>query len=75
MEVEGPLTGPLAVFSELLHAAFFLAIEPRHHVADTYRERRPGLVALAERLRLNDHAAAPLDEVLTRIWDELSFYA
>jgi tRNA(adenine34) deaminase len=75
MEVEGPLTGPLAVFSELLHAAFFLALEPTHHVADTYRERRPGLVALAERLCLNDHAAAPLDEVLTRIWDELSSYA
>ena len=75
MAVEGPLTGPLAVFSELLHATFFLAIEPTHHVADTYRERRPRLVALAERLRLNDHAAAPLDQVLTRTWDELSSYA
>jgi tRNA(adenine34) deaminase len=75
MEVEGPLTGPLAVFSELLHAAFFLAIEPTHHVADTYRERRPRLVGLAEHLRLKDRAAAPLDEVLTRIWDDLSSYA
>jgi tRNA(adenine34) deaminase len=72
MEVEGPLTGPLAVFAELLHATFFLAIEPPHHVADTYREKRPGLVSLAERLRLNEHAGAPLDEVLRLIWGELS---
>ena len=71
MAVEGPLVGPVAVFSELLHVAFFLARDPSHHVADTYRERRPELTALAERLRLSDIAAEPLDDVLPRIWDEL----
>ena len=40
MEVSGPLDGPLAVLSELLHVAFFLA-RPTHHVAEVYRERRP----------------------------------
>src|SRR5580765_5441812 len=53
MEVEGPLDGPLGVFSELLHVAFFL-LRPRHHVAELYRERRANLVALAERLRLDE---------------------
>ena len=71
MAVEGPLVGPLAVFSELLHVAYFLARDPGHHVSDTYRERRPELTALAERLRLHDFAGEPLDDVLPRIWDEL----
>ena len=39
MAVEGPLEGPLAVFSELLHIAFFVARDPSHHVCDTFRER------------------------------------
>jgi tRNA(Arg) A34 adenosine deaminase TadA len=72
MEVEGPLDNRPAVFAELLHVAFFLARHPAHHAADLYRERRPELTALAERLRLYDQAGAPLDEVLPRIWDELS---
>jgi len=71
MAVEGPLAGQPAVFAELLHVAFFLARSPRHHVADTYRERRPELTALAERLDLHKHASAPLDDLLPRIWDEL----
>ena len=49
MAVEGPLTGPPAVFSELLHIAFFLERSPSHHVSETFRERRPELTALAER--------------------------
>jgi tRNA(adenine34) deaminase len=73
MEVVGPLDGPLGVFSELLHVAFFLP-RPGHHVAELYRERRPQLVALAERVRLGDHAAEPLDDVLERIWPELAGY-
>ena len=73
MEVEGPLDGPLGAFSELLHVAFFLA-RPTHHVAQVYRERRRRLVALAERVRLDEHATDPLDGVLERIWDELAAY-
>jgi len=73
MEVVGPLDGPLSVFSELLHVAFFLP-RPAHHVAELYRERRPQLVALAERVRLADHAAESLDDVLQRIWPELAGY-
>jgi tRNA(adenine34) deaminase len=71
MAVEGPLDGPLAVFSELLHIAFFVGRDPNHHVVDTFRERRPELTALAERLRLQDRAGAALDDVLPRIWDDL----
>jgi len=73
MEVEGPLDGPLGVFSELLHVAFFLS-RPRHHVAELYRERRPNLVALAERLRLDERTPAGLDEVLPQIWEDLAAY-
>ncbi len=72
MAVDGPLGGPVAVFSELLHIAFFLAQHPEHHVMQTFRERRPGLVALAERLSLGERAGAPLDEVLPQIWDDLA---
>jgi tRNA(Arg) A34 adenosine deaminase TadA len=71
MAVEGPAPGRLAVFCELLHVAFFLAREPAHHVAELYRERRPQVTALAERLRLDERAGAPLDEVLPQVWDEL----
>jgi hypothetical protein len=72
MAVDGPLDGPLAVFSELLHIAFFAAQHPEHHVMQTFRERRPALVGLAKRLRLDELAGAPLDKVLPRIWDELA---
>lgn len=72
MAVEGPLSGPLAVFSELLHVAFFLARDPNHHVADTYRERRPELTALGDRLRLHELAEAALDDILQRIWQDLA---
>jgi tRNA(adenine34) deaminase len=73
MEVDGPVGGPLAVFAELLHAAFFLT-RPAHHVAELYREQRPRLVTLAERLRLHECAREPLADVLPRIWDELAGY-
>jgi hypothetical protein len=72
MAVEGPLSGPLAVFSELLHVAFFADRPDDHPVAQTYRVRRPQFVALAARLRLKEHASDPLDRVLSRIWDELA---
>jgi tRNA(Arg) A34 adenosine deaminase TadA len=71
MAVEGPLAGPVAVFSELLHVAFFLARYTGHHVTEIYRERRPELTALAERLRLHERTDASLDGVLPGIWDEL----
>jgi tRNA(adenine34) deaminase len=74
MAVDGPLSGLLAVFSELLHVAFFLELDPAHHVTGTFRERRPELVALAERLQLRDHTGASLDEVLALLWDELVGY-
>jgi hypothetical protein len=70
--VDGPLDGPLAVFSELLHIAFFHAQHPEHHVMQTFRERRPALVGLAERLQLTERAEAPLYELLPQIWDELA---
>ena len=72
MSVEGPLGGPLAVFSELLHIGFFLVRDASHHVADTYRERRPELTALAERLRLHEFAGTPLDDVLPHIWKDIA---
>jgi hypothetical protein len=72
MAVDGPLDGPLAVFSELLHIAFFHAQYPEHHVMQTFREHRPDLVALAERLRLDEGAGAPLDDVLPPMWADLA---
>jgi tRNA(adenine34) deaminase len=72
MEVDGPLEGPLAVFSELLHVAFFVSRRPAHdRVLNTYRELRPELTALAGRLRLHERTGQPLDDVLPRIWDDL----
>jgi tRNA(adenine34) deaminase len=72
MEVDGPLGGPLAVFSELLHVAFFVDRPEPHPVAQTFRELRPHLVALAERLNLEQHAGQRLDRVLPRIWGDLA---
>jgi tRNA(Arg) A34 adenosine deaminase TadA len=74
MDVEGPLDGPLGLFSELLHIAFFADRPGDHPVAQAFRDLRPDLVALARRLRLAEHAADPLDEVLPRIWSELAGY-
>jgi tRNA(adenine34) deaminase len=71
MAVDGPLSGPLAVFAELLPVSFFVDRDPRHPVTDAYREGRPRLVALAERLRLRERKGDPLDDVLAQIWDEL----
>jgi DNA-binding response OmpR family regulator len=36
-----------------------------------FREFRPDLVALAERVRLHEHTGAPLEEALPRFIDEL----
>jgi tRNA(adenine34) deaminase len=72
MDVEGPLGGPVAVFSELLHVAFFVARPEPHPVAQTFRELRPHLVALAERLNLRQLEGQRLDDVLPRIWGELA---
>jgi tRNA(adenine34) deaminase len=71
MVVEGPLDGPPAIFAELLHAELFLRERPESEVSDAYRERRPELVALAERLDLHELAGTPLEDVLHRIWDDL----
>ena len=75
MEVEGPLAGALEVFSELLHVTFFVAGPGDDAVAQVFRERRPHIVALAERVRLGDLAASGLDDVLPRIWDALATVA
>ena len=71
LAVEGPLDSPLAVFSEVIWIDWFLRTFPVLHVTDAMRDRRPELVALAEGLRLRDHASAPLDEVLTLVLPEL----
>jgi tRNA(Arg) A34 adenosine deaminase TadA len=71
MAVDGPLGGALALFAELLPVSFFVDRDPDHPVTNAYRERRPQLVALAERVRLRERKETPLDEVLAEIWDEL----
>lgn len=71
LRVEGPLDGPFGVLGELLHIAWFVAERPEYHVTDVFREGAPELVALAERIRLDQHAAAPLEEVLPLILPEL----
>ena len=55
MAVEGPLDGAAR---GVLRAAAHRVLRrrcPNHHVCDTFRERRPELTALAERLRLHEH--------------------
>ena len=71
LDVEGPLPGPFGVLGELLHVAWFVDNRPQHRVTDAFRERVPEVVALAERLRLQEQASAPLEEVLTRVLPEL----
>jgi tRNA(Arg) A34 adenosine deaminase TadA len=71
MEVSGPIDGPFGVLGELLHVAFFVAERPDAPAVPAFRERIPNVVALAERLRLHEHAAAPLEEALPRFLDEL----
>jgi tRNA(adenine34) deaminase len=74
MTVEGPLDGPLAVFAELLHAEIFLRTRPDSDVSDVYRERRPELVVLAQRVHLHELPTDSLDEVLAAVWQELVRY-
>jgi tRNA(adenine34) deaminase len=71
MAVEGPQSGALAVFAELLPVAFFLDRDPHHHVTEAYRERRPHLLALAEGVQLHERVGASLAEVLAEVWDVL----
>jgi tRNA(adenine34) deaminase len=71
MAVDGPLSGPLAVFAELLAVSFFVDRDPQHEVTEAYRARRPELVGLAERLGLRERKKANLDEILAELWNEL----
>jgi tRNA(Arg) A34 adenosine deaminase TadA len=63
MLVEGPEDGPLSLLAELLPVSHFLDADPEHHVTETYRERRPEVVKLAERLQLQRHSRAPLSQI------------
>lgn len=63
MAVEGPEAGSLALLAELLPVSHFLDRDPEHHVTETYRERRPELVRLAERLKLRERSGASLSEI------------
>jgi tRNA(adenine34) deaminase len=74
MAVDGPLGGRLEVFAELLPVAFSLEWDSHHRVTESYRERRPQLLAVAERVQLRERMRAPLEEVLAEIWDVLDAY-
>ena len=63
MPVEGPEAGSLALLAELLPVSHFLDTDPEHHVTATYRERRPEIVRLAERLELNKRSEASLSQI------------
>ena len=69
--VEGPLRGPFGVLGELLHVDWFVGTRPEHRVTQAFREHRPDLVALSERVRLHEHVDAPLEETLPRFLAEL----
>jgi len=71
MEIAGPIGGPFAALGELLHVAFFLRERPDAPVVPTFHERLPEVVALAERLRLHEHAGTPLEEALLKFVDQL----
>ena len=71
MAVEGPLDSPLATLSELLHADFFRRRAQEHVVWEAYRELRPEITALAERVPLRELAGAPLAEALPVLLESL----
>jgi hypothetical protein len=71
MAVEGPLDAPLATLSELLHADFFRRRAREHVVWEAYRELRPEIAELAERLPLGELAARPLAKALPDLLDGL----
>ncbi|HEY8776653.1 MAG TPA: hypothetical protein VIM33_09290, partial [Gaiellaceae bacterium] len=52
-----------ALLAELLPVSHFLDTDPEHHVTATYRERRPEIVRLAERLELNKRSEASLSQI------------
>ena len=62
MTVEGPEAGSLALLAELLPVSHFLDSD-QQHVTETYRERRPEIVKLAERLKLKKHSRASLSQI------------
>ena len=64
LEVEGPLPGPFGVLGAFLHVEWFLRTRPEHRVTEAFRAYAPGLVALADTVRLYDRRGAPLDEAL-----------
>jgi tRNA(adenine34) deaminase len=72
LDVEGPLPGPFGLFGELLHVAWFVARRPEHRVTLAFRERVPDIVAIAERLRLDERTGAPLAAALPDVLDELA---
>ena len=59
---------------KVLPVSFFVDRDPRHPVTDAYRERRPYLVALAERARLRERKGVHLDDVLAQLREELRGY-
>jgi len=64
--VEGPLDGPLAVLGEALHLAFFVERgDESNELYRTYRERRPELFPVAERLVAA--RGGTLDQALTLV--------
>jgi tRNA(adenine34) deaminase len=69
LELTGPLDGILGDFGELLHLAHFVWRRPDGQVLATYRERKPDLVELAERLDLMNAAqsGATLDDALALV--------
>ena len=74
VEREGPLEGPLALFSESLLAAFFVRNLPESPPFGTLRSQRPQVVKLGAELdrRGSEDAAradVPLGEFLPRIAD------
>ena len=74
VEREGPLEGPLALFSESLLAAFFVRNLPESPPFGTLRSQRPQVVKLGTELdrRGSEDAAradVPLGEFLRRIAD------
>jgi tRNA(Arg) A34 adenosine deaminase TadA len=69
MPVEGPEDGSLGLLAELLPVSYFLDAHHALHVTETYRERRPEIVALAERLELRKHVDAPLADLVSMVSD------
>ena len=70
--VRGPLEGAFGLLGELLHVAWFVDKRPEHRVTEVFRQRCPGVVALAEHACLHQHAGAPLEEALPSFFEALA---